>query len=126
MFIVNSEFWQCTSRDFWHDKPLLLFNHQLTRPFANAKGSAKESSGVGITPVLSTTKFIHSEAKGEVNEQFGGHSVYLHELSLFSLFLFSSNIANCLILIFKAYQLNNLKANQLSIKIPCRIIYYFL
>lgn len=48
---------------------MLLFNHQLTRPFSNAKGSVEESSGLGATPVLSVTKFIHGEAK-EDNKQF--------------------------------------------------------
>lgn len=87
------------------------------RPFSKAKDPVKESSGIGTTLVHSITKFIHGEAKGEVNEQFGALSVYLQELSLF---LLSSNIETCLLLIFKAYQLSNLEGDQLSIQIPCR------
>lgn len=42
-------------------------------------GPAKESSGMGTTVVLSITKFIHGEAKGEVNGQFWAPSVYLND-----------------------------------------------
>lgn len=100
---------------------LLLFNHQLTRPFFSAKRSAKESSGLGATPVLSVTEFIHGEAKVEVNKQIGTLSVYLHELFFF---LFSSNIATCLLVIVKAYQLSNLETNHSSIQIPCKNCFF--
>lgn len=43
---------------------------------------------------------------------------------IFFLFLFSSNIATCLLVIYKTYQLGNLEANHLSIQLLCRN--YFL
>lgn len=64
-------------------KPLLLFNHQLTRPSSSAKGSAKGSSGAGTTPVLSVTKFIHGEAKGEVMNSLGPPALIYMNISCF-------------------------------------------